>query len=96
MRNTSPRLRWLPATLTFATLVVRASDAAAQADLTPPLPNVMLLIDTSGSMEYMADGTAPLLDNTGKCQAPLPGKTNMNRWATLVSVLTGSAEGTVS
>ncbi len=93
MRNTSPRLRWLPATLTFATLVVRAGDAAAQADLTPPLPNVMLLIDTSGSMEYMADGTAPLLDNTGKCQAPLPGKTNMNRWATLVSVLTGSVQG---
>src|SRR4029079_15356685 len=87
-----------PPSLLFAALsgtaaLVYSGSAAAQGDLTPPLPNVLLLIDTSGSMEYLADGTAPLLDNTTKkCLPPAGGKSNMNRWATLVSVLTGTIE----
>ncbi len=73
--------------------------AAAQNDVTPHLPNVLLLVDTSGSMEYLitpspVDGVTPLLP--GDPLAPgsacaLDGSTNqLNRWATLVSVLTGS------
>jgi len=88
MRRVHPALQWL----TGAATLVIAGDALGQADLTPPLPNVMLLIDTSGSMEYMADGSAPVVDNAGKCVAPPPGQTNMNRWATLVSVLTGTVQ----
>ncbi len=92
MRNASPALRWLSVPLTLATATAIAGSASAQSDLSPPPPNVMLLIDTSGSMEYMADGTSPLVDNAGKCLPPAPGKTNLNRWATLVSVLTGSVQ----
>ena len=33
------------------------SSAWAQIDIAPPLPNVLLLVDTSGSMEYLPDGT---------------------------------------
>lgn len=69
-----------------------AGSAAAQADLTPPLPNVLLLVDTSGSMEYLTDGTLPKLDAQGKCLPPAPGSDNQNRWAKLVSVLTGTIQ----
>src|SRR5215204_3502527 len=68
--------------------------AYAQADVNPPLPNVLLLVDNSGSMEYLI---AP--DAAGKNQLPgsVPGSacqagttpTVLNRWATLVTVLTG-------
>jgi type IV pilus assembly protein PilY1 len=96
MRNarpaSTPFVAWPLAALTGTAALAFASPAAAQADLTLPLPNVLLLIDTSGSMEYMPDGTAPLLDAQLKCQPPAPGKSNLNRWATLVSVLTGTVE----
>lgn len=78
--------------LTAAAALGHAGTAAAQADLTPPLPNVLLLIDTSGSMEYMADGSMPLVGADKKCLPPAPGASNMNRWATLVSVLTGTVQ----
>ena len=62
----------------------------AQADTNPPLPNAMLLIDSSGSMEYMMG-----LDKTGKPTLPKcangdpNGVNEQNRWATLATVLTG-------
>ena len=31
---------------------------AQQIDVNPPMPNVMVLLDTSGSMEKMPDGTS--------------------------------------
>src|SRR5678815_760942 len=78
----------LPAATAGAALSI-ASAAHAQIDITPPLPNVLLLIDTSGSMENMIDGTAP----EGSAAACTPNTTTpMNRWATLVSVLTGSIQ----
>lgn len=67
-----------------------ARDARAQADTNPALPNALLLVDTSGSMEYLAAG-----DSNGKPKLPTctPGQpllTNeQNRWTSLVSVLTG-------
>lgn len=70
--------------------VLAAGPAAAQQDTNPPLPNVMILVDSSGSMEYMAQP-----DAAGKIRLPIcnPGQpllTNeQNRWASLVSVLTG-------
>lgn len=63
------------------------STAHAQVDINPPLPNVLLLIDTSGSMENMANGNTP--ESSGASCSPGTA-TSMNRWATLLSVLTGS------
>jgi type IV pilus assembly protein PilY1 len=82
--------------LTAAATAIAAAprSARAQADVDPPLPNVLLLVDNSGSMEYLV---AP--DAAGKNQLPgsVPGSecdggtktTVLNRWATLVTVLTG-------
>src|SRR5690242_9259495 len=66
-----------------------ADSANAQIDVNPPLPNVLLLIDTSGSMENMTDGKRPE-DAGASC---IPGTTTpMHRWAQLVSVLTGTIQ----
>ncbi len=78
----------LAATATSIAFAPRA--ASAQLDVNPPIPNVMLLVDTSGSMENMIDGSAPEDNTANKC---VPNTTTpMNRWATLVSVLTGTIE----
>jgi type IV pilus assembly protein PilY1 len=64
--------------------------ANAQIDTNPPLQNVMLLVDTSGSMENATDGTKVACDNvdttlTTETKAP----SQKNRWTQLVEVLTG-------
>jgi type IV pilus assembly protein PilY1 len=54
--------RVLSPSLAVATLLSLASFAPfaeAQIDINPPLPNVLLVIDTSGSMENMASGKRP-------------------------------------
>src|SRR4051812_41347945 len=59
----------------------RASAQAADQD--SPAPNVLLLVDSSGSMEFKTDGTFPT------CK---PGDETVNeksRWIELVEVLTG-------
>ena len=62
-----------------------ASSARAQIDIAPPLPNVLLLVDTSGSMEYKTDGS------TVTCN---PGNVNLtnekSRWINVLEVLTGT------
>ncbi len=64
-----------------------ASHAWAQADLNPPLPNVLLLVDTSGSMEYQTDGSA-VTCNPGNTA----GVNDKSRWIDLVEVLTGTID----
>ncbi len=61
--------------------------AHAQVDVAPPLPNVMLLVDTSGSMEYRTDGSAVTCTpgNTA-------GTNHKSRWIDLVEVLTGKID----
>ncbi len=44
-----------------------ASSFAQQVDTNPPLPNVLLLIDNSGSMERMIDGTIPESNPANAC-----------------------------
>jgi type IV pilus assembly protein PilY1 len=61
--------------------------AGAQADLNPPLPNVLLLVDTSGSMEYKIDGT-PVTCNPGNTA----NVNDKSRWTNLVEVLTGTID----
>src|SRR4051812_42997777 len=76
--------------------------ARAQSDVHPRLPNVLLLVDTSGSMEYLippdpTDPTGVKLMLPGNTNAPgsactgvQGATTTLNRWATLVTVLTGT------
>lgn len=54
---------------------------SAQVDIDPPMPNVLLLVDSSGSMERMVDGSLP------QCTPGIP--TAANKWTTLLTVLTG-------
>jgi type IV pilus assembly protein PilY1 len=73
------------ASLALLAVALAPSHARAQADLNPPLPNVLLLVDTSGSMEYKTDGTE-VTCNPGN----LAGVNGKSRWVDLVEVLTGS------
>ncbi|RYZ63535.1 MAG: hypothetical protein EOP08_10760, partial [Proteobacteria bacterium] len=72
------RVAAMAATL-FAAGNVHAQLAGTQTGQTP---NVLLLVDTSGSMERMSNGTMPTC-NPGTQTAP-------NRWGSLVQALTGS------
>lgn len=79
-------------------------DARAQAiDVSPPLPNALILLDTSGSMEKMIDGSDPG-GTTGQgvgqaCGYKMIGssvvatgngpQTSPNRWGVAVQALTG-------
>ncbi len=74
-----------------AASAVTGHASAAPKTAEPPLPNVMLLVDTSGSMEQMIDSTSP---ESGADACTVTGgatgaATNPNRWGTLLQVLTG-------
>jgi type IV pilus assembly protein PilY1 len=60
----------------------------AQLDIAPPLPNVMLLVDTSGSMEFKTDGSN-VACNPGNTMLP----NEKSRWINVVEVLTGTFNG---
>ena len=75
----------LYASAAAASVALFTLPTSAQIDVDPPLPNLMLLVDTSGSMEYLASG-----DPVASCNPT--GASDLNRWATLVSVLTGSVQ----
>ena len=66
-------------------VLLTGGTALGQVDVNPPLPNVMLLIDNSGSMERMPDDSMPKICSTNSKML-----NDMNRWQTLVSVLTGT------
>lgn len=76
-----------------------ASPALAQQDLSPKLPNVLLLIDNSGSMEYLMK-PAGMLPGDSRIPASIgstacDGSTHLaarNRWANLVTALTGTID----
>lgn len=105
MRRIRPRLRLLLASAP-ALLLLASHDANAQSAGTTnaPLPNVMLLIDTSGSMERMPDNSLPSEDRVPGSSpaakitaAPFnhctPGQeSNPNRWGMLVQALTGNMQ----
>jgi type IV pilus assembly protein PilY1 len=67
--------------------VYAPSLARAQTDVTPPLPNVLILLDTSGSMERRPDGTLPPV-GIGATST-----TERNRWVQALEVLGGSISG---
>jgi type IV pilus assembly protein PilY1 len=59
--------------------------AKAQADTALPLPNVLLLVDSSGSMEFQSSG-----DTMPDCDPTDPDASEKSRWTDLVEVLTGA------
>ena len=74
--------------ITGASLLV-AHRASAQLDVNPPLPNVLLLVDTSGSMEYATDGTSIKCDYA---DSEATGASQKDRWTQLIEVLTGDVQ----
>lgn len=82
----SGRKNWLlPVAWGAVVSVLVPSLARAQTDLDPPLPNVMLLVDSSGSMEYKVDGSGfPICSPDGSLTS------EKSRWIDLVEVLTGA------
>src|SRR5947209_7437962 len=74
--------------LAAASYAVRAE---AQLDTNPPMQNVMLLVDTSGSMEFAIDGSKVTCDrkDASLVNEPATGTAQKNRWFQLVETLTG-------
>jgi len=62
-----------------------ARQAAAQSDISAAAPNVLLLVDTSGSMELMTSSANP-----PTCDPNSATNSQKSRWVNLVEVLTGS------
>src|SRR5690349_9951122 len=72
-----------------ACLLIPSAASAQQLDVSPPLPNVLVLLDTSGSMEKMIDGTDPEANATS-ASACVPGQASApNRWGIALQSLTG-------
>ncbi len=68
-----------------------ATSAQAQADISPPPPNILLLVDTSGSMDYKSASTSfPTCKYSGNNTTGATSE--RSRWINLVEVLTGSVE----
>ena len=104
--SAAPRLaltRILLASSGAALVALTPALAGAQSDITTVLPNVLLLLDSSGSMEYLiqtgTDGVTEITPEStdanalgAACTATGTGGTTtvMTRWASLASVLTGS------
>lgn len=67
------------------------ANAAAQADLSPAPPNILLLVDTSGSMDYKTGADAfPACRYSGAVNTGA--SSERSRWIDLVEVLTGSIQ----
>jgi type IV pilus assembly protein PilY1 len=86
------RSTWLRGLLAVGPLlasVLGAGRANAQADVSPPPPNILLLVDTSGSMDYKTNSDAfPTCRYSGS--ATTAQTSERSRWIDLVEVLTGS------
>ena len=78
--------RWAASAAILA-LLLHSSRGAAQAEAQKPAPNVLLLVDNSGSMEFKTDGTFPT------CTPGNSALSQKSRWIDLVEVLTGTFDG---
>src|ERR1700722_16559287 len=85
--------RWGPlgACALAATLLLSKNANAQLGAANVPLPNVLLLLDTSGSFENMIDGNTP--ETAGENGTCTPGTQSVpNRWGTAVQALTGNIQ----
>jgi type IV pilus assembly protein PilY1 len=67
-------------------VLLSSTPSFAQAEAQKPAPNVLLLVDSSGSMEFKTNGEFPSCD-------PLGSSSERSRWIDLVEVLTGTFQG---
>jgi type IV pilus assembly protein PilY1 len=81
--------------------IASSSRAQLQLDTNPPAPNVLILLDNSGSMERMIDGNTPETDGNA-CNYDMTGKAiptvvppQPNRWGSVLQALTGTFENNV-
>ena len=82
----------------LALLALPAGARAQQLDTNPPIPNVLLLLDNSGSMDREIDGTLPedTAANNCNCNAATgvcnwsATPANVNRWGTVQQAMTGT------
>lgn len=80
-----------------ASLAVSRDAQAQSASTQKPMPNVLLLVDTSGSMERMTDNSLPSA-NAGVLPGGVPNvcvpgvESNPNRWGMLLQALTGNLQ----
>jgi len=88
----SSKQRYLVPVLALASLSI-AGSARAQIDTNPPLQNVMLLVDTSGSMEFAPDGSKVTCAQVDATLSSEPkGTSPEESWTQLVEVLTGDVQ----
>ena len=74
-------------------LTPRVSSAQVAGTTSKPIPDVLLLVDTSGSMERFPDGTSPDDFPSGNPNACSPGvASSPNKWGMLVQALTGNMQ----
>ncbi len=80
-----------------ALLAISAVARAQQTDTNPPPPNVLILLDNSGSMERMIDGKLPEAEGNACNFDPVTGAAipmatppQPNRWGVLAQALTGT------
>jgi len=85
MRKPS-RIQW---TVTLGLACV-AGSASAQLDVVPTAPNVMLLVDNSGSMEWKSSGDVDPVCQPATPNTSLSAPNEKSRWIELVETLTGS------
>ena len=87
-----PRARWLRGLCgagSLLALCLLPGRAYAQADVKPPPPNILLLVDTSGSMDYKTGSdTFPTCKYSGTISSATTSE--RSRWIDLVEVLTGT------
>lgn len=88
----------------FAGVFLASASASAQVDVRLIRPDVMVLLDTSGSMEFVnsalndtctgPDAAACMRCSNGAslCSPGCPASEARNRWATAIEVLTGSIQ----
>ncbi len=96
-RLRAPRPKWLlglAGTGSLLALALSPGHALAQGvDVSPPAPDVLLLVDTSGSMDYKTSGNVfpkcHFADSAATGPA-LAEQSERSRWIDLVEVLTGS------
>lgn len=91
----APRPRWLRGLLgagSLWALSLGSGHAEAQADISPAPPNILLLVDTSGSMDYKTSSNSfPACRYAGATTTTTPAlASERSRWIDLVEVLTGS------
>jgi type IV pilus assembly protein PilY1 len=68
----------LSVSLGVALMLVAGSARAQQVDTNPPIPNVLILLDNSGSMERMIDSSSPESSPASTCNCDATGATGCN------------------